>query len=114
MLLLIRSYFWKSSNISSMMPERCATSHEFLRPGGKLVLSVPVPPGEIDADEFGHKREGYTLPELLKLLTAAGFRVQRTAYAQFKFSRACGSDHSLVAKYAAHSRAVFGGLDQLF
>ncbi len=58
-----------------------------LRPGGKLVLSVPVPPGEIDADEFGHKREGYTLPELLKLLTAAGFRVRRTAYAQFKFSR---------------------------
>jgi SAM-dependent methyltransferase len=58
-----------------------------LRPGGKLVLSVPVPPGEIDADEFGHKREGYTLPELLNLLPAAGFKVHRTAYAQFKFSR---------------------------
>lgn len=58
-----------------------------LRPGGKLVLSVPVPPGEIDTDEFGHKREGYTLPELLKLLPAAGFKVQRTAYAQFRFSR---------------------------
>jgi SAM-dependent methyltransferase len=58
-----------------------------LRPGGKLVLSVPVPPGEIDADEFGHKREGYTLPELQSLLTDAGFKVQCTAYAQFKFSR---------------------------
>jgi SAM-dependent methyltransferase len=58
-----------------------------LRPGGKLVLSVPVPPGEIDADEFGHKREGYTLPELLKLLAAAGFNVRRSAYAQFRFSR---------------------------
>lgn len=58
-----------------------------LRPGGKLVLSVPVPPGEIDADEFGHKREGYTLPELLKLLADAGFKVQRSAYAQFKYSR---------------------------
>ncbi|MGA8072703.1 MAG: class I SAM-dependent methyltransferase [Candidatus Acidiferrales bacterium] len=58
-----------------------------LRPGGKLVLSVPVPPGEIDADEFGHKREGYTLPEILKLLENAGFRVHRTAYAQFKFCR---------------------------
>jgi SAM-dependent methyltransferase len=62
-----------------------------LRPGGKLVLSVPVPPGEIDADEFGHKREGYTLPDLLKLLEDAGFIVHRTAYAQFKFSRAADS-----------------------
>ena len=58
-----------------------------LRPRGKLVLSVPVPPGEIDADEFGHKREGYTLPAVLKLLEGAGFKVHRTAYAQFKFSR---------------------------
>jgi SAM-dependent methyltransferase len=58
-----------------------------LRPGGKLVLSVPVPPGEIDADEFGHKREGYTLPEILKLLEQSGFEVLGTAYAQFKFCR---------------------------
>jgi len=58
-----------------------------LRPGGKLVLSVPVPPGEIDADEFGHKREGYTLSDILKLIDGAGLKVQRTAYAQFKFCR---------------------------
>ena len=58
-----------------------------LRPGGKLVLSVPVPPGEIDADEFGHKREGYTRAELLRLLECGGFKVQRTAYAQFTFCR---------------------------
>jgi len=58
-----------------------------LRPGGKLVLSVPVPPGEIDADEFGHKREGYTRVDLLRLLEGAGFKVQRTAYAQFEFCR---------------------------
>ncbi len=58
-----------------------------LRLDGKLVLSVPVPPGETDVEEFGHKREGYTLPDLLKLLAAAGFDVQCTAYAQFKFSR---------------------------
>ena len=62
-----------------------------LRPGGKLVLSVPVPPGEIDVDEFGHKREGYTLPEILKLLENAGFKVHRTAYAQFKFCRLADS-----------------------
>src|ERR1700683_861783 len=58
-----------------------------LRPGGKLVLSVPVPPGEIDADEFGHKREGYTRADLLRLLESTGFKVQRTAFAQFKFCR---------------------------
>ncbi len=62
-----------------------------LKPGGKLVLSVPVPPGEIDADEFGHKREGYFLPELVPLLEGAGFRVRRTAYAQFKYSRLADS-----------------------
>jgi len=58
-----------------------------LNPGGKLVLSVPVPPGEIDVDEFGHKREGYILGDLLRLLESAGFKTQRTAYAQFKFCR---------------------------
>ena len=58
-----------------------------LRPGGKLVLSVPVPPGEINADEFGHKREGYTRSDLLQLLESGGFEVKRTAYAQFKFCR---------------------------
>jgi SAM-dependent methyltransferase len=58
-----------------------------LRPGGKLVLSVPVPPGEIDADEFGHKREGYTRGDLLSLLEGAGFKVRRATYAQFKFCR---------------------------
>jgi SAM-dependent methyltransferase len=58
-----------------------------LRPGGKLVLSVPVPPGEIDADEFGHKREGYTRADLLQLMEAGGFKVQRSAFAQFKFCR---------------------------
>jgi SAM-dependent methyltransferase len=58
-----------------------------LRPGGKLVISVPVPPGEIDAGEFGHKREGYTRADLLRLLETGGFNVQRTAYAQFTFCR---------------------------
>jgi SAM-dependent methyltransferase len=58
-----------------------------LRPGGKLVISVPMPPGEIDADEFGHKRAGYTRADLLHLLQDGGFTVQRTAFAQFKFCR---------------------------
>jgi SAM-dependent methyltransferase len=58
-----------------------------LRPGGKLVLSVPVPPGAIDADEFGHKREGYTRVDIQRLLKSTGFEVQRTEYAQFIFCR---------------------------
>lgn len=59
-----------------------------LKPGGKLVLSVPVPPGEINEDDpYGHKREGYTLAELSVLLEASGFVTERHAFAQFTFSR---------------------------
>lgn len=59
-----------------------------LAPGGRMVLSVPVPPGEInEGDKWGHKREGYQLNEIEALLEAAGFRVPRHAYAQFKFCR---------------------------
>jgi SAM-dependent methyltransferase len=59
-----------------------------LRPGGKLVLSVPVPPGEINEDsEWGHKREGYGLSEIVHLLTANGFEVEKHAFAEFVFSR---------------------------
>lgn len=59
-----------------------------LRPGGKIVLSVPVPPGEINVDSpRGHKREGYQLPEIVALLKRSGFRMERHAFAEFKFSR---------------------------
>jgi len=59
-----------------------------LKPGGTLVLSVPVPPGETnDDDVWGHKREGYTLPELLELLEANEFVVEERGFAQFTFSR---------------------------
>lgn len=57
-------------------------------PGGKLVLSVPVPPGEInEGEKWGHKREGYQLREIQELLEVAGFRVLRHAFAQFQFCR---------------------------
>lgn len=63
--------------------------HRVLIPEGKLVLSVPVPPGEINEnDPWGHKREGYTLEELEALLENQGFEVQDHKFAQFKFSRA--------------------------
>jgi SAM-dependent methyltransferase len=59
-----------------------------LAPEGRLVLSVPVPPGEVnDADPWGHKREGYQLEELQALLRDSGFEVQDHRFAQFKFSR---------------------------
>ncbi len=59
-----------------------------LRPGGKLVISVPVPPGEInEKSEWGHKREGYELAAIVQLLTINGFEVERHAFAEFKFSR---------------------------
>ena len=63
-----------------------------LVPGGKMVLSVPVPPGEInEGEKWGHKREGYLLKEIQGLVEAAGFQVVRHAYAQFIFCRL--SDH---------------------
>ena len=59
-----------------------------LRPGGRLVVSVPVPPGEVDHDSaWGHKREGYKLSEIVSLLTTNGFEIEKHSFAEFKFSR---------------------------
>jgi SAM-dependent methyltransferase len=59
-----------------------------LAPGGKLVLSVPVPPGEInEGDPWGHKREGYQLDQIRALVESNGFQVLDYGFAQFKFSR---------------------------
>jgi SAM-dependent methyltransferase len=59
-----------------------------LRPGGRLIVSVPVPPGEVNLDSaWGHKREGYMLSEIVSLLTTNGFEVQKHSFAEFKFSR---------------------------
>jgi SAM-dependent methyltransferase len=59
-----------------------------LRPGGRLVVSVPVPPGEVDHDSaWGHKREGYKLPEITSLLILNGFEIERHSFAEFRFSR---------------------------
>jgi SAM-dependent methyltransferase len=62
--------------------------HRVLAPSGRLVLSVPIPPGEMNEDEeWGHKREGYTWEEMKELLEGEGFSVVRYAYSLFKFSR---------------------------
>ena len=59
-----------------------------LRPGGKLVVSVPVPPGEVDHDSaWGHKREGYEVSEIVSLLILNGFEVEKHSFAEFRFSR---------------------------
>lgn len=44
-----------------------------LRPGGTLVLSVPVPPPAIE--DPAHVRDGYTPEQLRQLLEANGFKV---------------------------------------
>lgn len=63
--------------------------HRVVATGGKLVLSVPVPPGEVNEnDPWGHKREGYTLKELTALIENQGFEIQDHRFAQFRFSRA--------------------------
>jgi SAM-dependent methyltransferase len=62
--------------------------HRVLVPSGNLVLSVPIPPGEVNPDEeWGHKREGYSLGEITAMLEGEGFEVVRHEYAMFKFSR---------------------------
>lgn len=61
-----------------------------LRPRGRMVVSVPVPPGEIDdplEKPYGHKREGYTREALAALLASAGFEERRHAYCLLLFSR---------------------------
>ena len=66
-----------------------------LKPGGKLVLIVPRtgpfivmqkirPAVGLKLEFYGHKREGYSLPELRELLDKAGLRITRqTTYSRF-------------------------------
>jgi SAM-dependent methyltransferase len=62
--------------------------YRVLAPSGKLILSVPIPPGEVnEGEEWGHKREGYSLGEIKTLLDGEGFEVVHEAYGIFKFSR---------------------------
>lgn len=49
-----------------------------LRPGARIVISVPCPPAPYDA---AHVRDGYGLEQLSELLHAGGFTVERHAWA---------------------------------
>jgi ubiquinone/menaquinone biosynthesis C-methylase UbiE len=59
--------------------------HRVLQPGGRLVISVPVPPAPID-DKY-HVREGYTFEQITTLLQEAGFEVLRHQYCMFNWSK---------------------------
>lgn len=56
-----------------------------LQPGGRLIISVPVPPAPYNDSE--HVREGYTLDEISQLLQNSGFEILRHEYCMFNFSK---------------------------
>jgi len=56
-----------------------------LQPGGKLVISVPVPPAPFYDSE--HVREGYTLEQISQLLQESGFEILRHQYCMFEISK---------------------------
>lgn len=57
-----------------------------LRPGGTLVIAVPVPPAPYP--DAAHVRDGYTLGQLVTLLEQRGFAVEEHRYCMFGLSRA--------------------------
>lgn len=67
-----------------------------IKKGGKLVLSVPVPPGEVNSDEYGHKREGYAQEALGSTLNRFGFKIEIIKFCFFKLSR---NTLQLMAKF---------------
>jgi SAM-dependent methyltransferase len=56
-----------------------------LKPGGRLILSVPQPPAPFDDKE--HVREGYTTEEILGLLKAQGFTIKQKRHCMFAVSK---------------------------
>lgn len=56
-----------------------------LKPGGRLIISVPVPPAPIYDSE--HVREGYTLEQISQLLQNTGFKILRYQYCMFNLSK---------------------------
>jgi SAM-dependent methyltransferase len=80
--------------------------HRVLRPGGVLVVTVPVDPFRYDWTDLwaGHRRR-YTREGLAERLRAAGFEVQRVRTWGFPLSRAF---HELVFRPALRRRVEAG------
>lgn len=57
-----------------------------LRPGGRLVISVPVPPAPIEDHE--HVREGYHCEQIEALLRQSGFEVEQTEFCMYALAKA--------------------------
>ena len=62
-----------------------AEAARVLAPGGRAVISVPVPPAPIRDQE--HVREGYTLADLKAMLSEAGLEAGKPRYCLFAISR---------------------------
>lgn len=56
-----------------------------LQSGGRLIISVPVPPAPYNDAE--HVREGYTFEQISQLLNDAGFKILRHEYCMFNYSK---------------------------
>lgn len=56
-----------------------------MQPGGRLIISVPVPPAPYYDSE--HVREGYTLEQISQLLMDSGFTILRHQYCMFEISK---------------------------
>lgn len=104
-------------------PERALRlAHEILRPGGRLVVTVPA--GKMnDFDRAIGHRKHYRLQELTELLTDGGFRNVRASAWGFPFHTlfriALAAAPGTTAQFSdekigALHRAVFSFLDALF
>ena len=61
-----------------------------LKPNGRLVASVPVPPGYVDdpkENPYGHKREGYTLDDVTLKLEKVGLYLKSYTFCLLAPSR---------------------------
>lgn len=56
-----------------------------LKPGGRMVISVPVPPAPFVDTE--HVREGYTINEIRQLFEPKGFNILRYEYCMYNISK---------------------------
>jgi SAM-dependent methyltransferase len=104
-------------------PQRAVRlASELLRPGGRLVVTVPAGPMNDFDRAIGHRKH-YTVRELTELLSAAGFDDVRATAWGFPFHtlfrialamRPGTTERFTDEKISGVHRAVFGLLNALF